>query len=279
MVKKALALAAMLALASAVTAGEPVAPPAEQASPAPDVSASEQATTEAVSLDWLKPFLLTNKSEYMLGEPVFLKLVVANWSPKHRFDIEGHLHPSNDMQIEVARVGELPKRYFGIGKKDVLLPQVSLPLPRGQMASLRWLLCHDPDKKNGFLFDQPGHYTISSQARMTINKMTVTLTLPPPGGPPIEIVVTSPTLSEKPVLDQMMRPECAQDLHRMRAGESTVKVWEDIAQRYPQSVWAPYAKLMLLRRDAESASSKPEAVMAQLEAIVKDYPDFPMRDD
>ncbi|KPL09012.1 hypothetical protein AMJ85_07350 [candidate division BRC1 bacterium SM23_51] len=236
------------------------------AAPAPDRG-------DLVSLTQLRTFAFTNKTEYVLGEPVLVKLVFANWSHEDTFELQGYWHPANDFEILVARSGEIPERYTA-GIKDILVPATTYLLPPLSLRTRRWLLCHEPERENGFLLDQPGLYTIACQARVAINRTPRVLKLDE-----IRVQIKEPTAEQEQVLKLILRPECAKDLQEVRARDETAQIWEDLAQRFPKSLWAPYAKLLLARRALDTATGDFTALAEQFEAIARDYPDFPLRDD
>jgi tetratricopeptide (TPR) repeat protein len=249
--------------------------PAGSAASAP--SANPGATSDTVpvvSLEDLRAFALTDKSEYVLGEPVFLKLVLANWSQKNTFELQGYLHPANDFEIKVARSRELPRRFMGGAKKDVLFPGATFVLRPREVNAMRWTLCYEPDHPSGFLFSQAGLYTIACQARVTINQTPRVLTLPE-----FQIEIKEPTAEQKRAVDRIMRPDCADDLQRMQAKDETAKIWQEMTDEFPKSPWAPYAKLLLARRALESGKSDYAAMFKQFEAIARAHPDFVLLDD
>lgn len=227
-----------------------------------------------VSAGELQGFVVPNKSEFAIGEPVFLKLIFANWSKGSLFEIEGYLHPANDFEITIARPRELPVRYTGGVRKDVLYPLTRLRLRPREMSALRWTLCLEPDHPSGFLFEQPGEYTINCQVRTLVNQVPLVMPFPP-----LQITIKPATGEEQKALDVMLRPEIAEDLRRLQVRDETVKIWEDAAKRYSKSFWASYARMFLARRQMEGPPESAAAAAAQFEGILRDYPDFPLADD
>ena len=256
----------VLAVAIAASAGS-VAP---AAAPSP---AATQPTS--VSLGDLHPFLYANAAEYVIGEPVFLHLVLANWSQTAKFAVQGSLHPANNLEINVARSRELPIRYYGGGNREKLYPGITFQVPPRQLGILRTPLCYEPDHGSGFLFDQTGVYTISVQARLRVNDAERVLTLPP-----IQITVKEPTASQAKVLELVMRPENAEDLQNLEAQDATADLWQQVADQFPDSLWAPYARLLLAERLLEASTAADfGALFQQLEAALRTYPRFPLRSD
>ncbi|MCX8037361.1 MAG: hypothetical protein N3D11_10030 [Candidatus Sumerlaeia bacterium] len=242
-----------------------------------EARAAENATTETrelASLEELHTFLFTNKSQVALGEPVYLKLVFANWSQTSRFEIQGFLHPANDLEIQVARVGELPARYTGGFKKDALIPGLTVHVRPRQVAALRWTLCWDPDHDTGFLFEQPGKYVLTCRARMTINQTPRDLVFDR-----MELEVLPPTAEQKNALALVFTPECAEALHKLQIRPEALKTWQEAAERFPKTVWGPYAKMLVARHALDSGSRDFMPVAKQIEALISDYPDFPLRED
>ena len=258
-----------LAIGFALAFAGPVAALAAPAKPSPT---SE--TLPLVSLEDLHAFVLTDKTAYVVGEPVFLHLVLANWSLKGKFELQGYLHPANDFEIKVSRLNEIPKRFTAGAKKDVLFPGQTFVLRPRELCSLRWALCYEPDNPSGFLFDQPGLYRIACQARMAINRTPRDLNLPE-----FQIEIKPPTAEQKAVTGLMMRPDCAADLQDMAATEETTRTWQEVLEKFPRSLWAPYARLLLAKLEAETGRSDYAVLAQQIETLPRDYPDFPALDD
>jgi len=234
---------------------------------------SQEKKGKLVSLENLKAFAFTNKREYVLGEPVFLRIVLANWSFGDKFELTGYWHPANDLEIKVARAGEMPER-FTAGVENVLIPALTYILRPRTMRTHRIPLCFEPKNQSGFLFDKPGTYRISCKMRLLINSNERVLTFPE-----LRIAIRQPTPEQRRVLDLLMNPECASDLQTGRVGDKTFDAWEAVADQYPKSLWAPYAKLLLAQRDLDKPRQDYRALEARLEQMLRDYPDFPLRDD
>jgi len=231
-------------------------------------------TAPQASIDYLNTVLFTDKGQYVLGEPVFLRLVFANWSRDVSYNLQGYMHPANDLEIRVARARELPRRYTGSLKKEALVPAMNVDLRPRQIHALRVSLGYEPANKSGFLFDQPGIYTISCRARMTVNQVPKDLVLPD-----IQMVVVAPTEEQQKALDLVMNPGCASDIQNVQARKETEKTWQDVAERFPKSPWAPYARMFLARQALENSTSDLAKVLEQLQAIARDYPNFYLLDD
>jgi hypothetical protein len=97
--------------------------------------------------------------------------------------------------------------------------------------------------------------------------------------PPFQITIKPPTGEQKRVLDLIQRLEIAEDLQKLQVRDETVKTWEDVAKRFPKSLWAPYAQMFLARRLMDSPPGNAAAAAAQLGGILRDYLDFPLLDD
>jgi hypothetical protein len=266
------AIGLLLAIATPRTV---CAAPADAAAKPP--SADRAATTETVPvvpIEDLHAFALANKNEYVLGEPVFFYLILANWSEKNTFEVQGYLHPANDLEIKATRLGEMPKRFTGGAIKDVLFPGLTLTLQPRELSPLRWPLVYHPDNPSGFFFDQPGFYTISCQARLNINRTPRVLTLPE-----FQCQVREPSAEQKAIVDRILRPDCAVGLQRSQVDVESAKIWQDVATRFPNSLWAPYARVLLARRPLEAGKSDYSVLLEQYEAILRNYPDFPLLDE
>lgn len=253
---------------------------------AAEPSATDE-TSEGVSLEELQPFLFLSPSGekprtpggpvtnvFYLGEPVLLNLVLSNWSYKSVFRIQAYLHPANDLEVMVARGGQLPVRYRGGLRKEGIVPGVTVLLRPRELTAFRWTLCFDPDGLNGFLFSAAGHYTITCKARLTINQVVRIVSFPP-----IELDIVEPIGPYKEAVDTILHPPFAEDIQKMQARAETVAVWRDIEDRYVRSVWAPYARFLADRYDMEKVTTASVQVQNDLEVILKEYPDFPMRQD
>jgi len=232
------------------------------------------ATESAAPLEFLHPLLFTDKTQYQLGEPVYLRLVLANWSTGTIFALQGYLHPTNDLEVRVARAGELPKKYTGGLRREAFLPGMNVILRPRELTALRWLMCYEPDNKNGYLFTQPGTYVISCKARLTVNQTPRDLTFDN-----IEIQVVETTVEQQKVLSLILKPAFAADLQSFVARKETAKVWQEVAERFPKSLWAPYARMLLARHRMEENPLDSPAAFEQLQTVVRDYPDFYALDD
>jgi len=209
-----------------------------------------------------------------VGEPVFLTLALTNLSEKNIFEVQGYLHPANDFEIQVARSSEIPKRFTAGLREDVLVPGVTFRLRPREVSTLRWPLCYEPDHPNGFLFDPQGQYSIACQVRVAINQTPRILTLPE-----LQLNIQEPTAEEMKAQNLILRPECAEDLQRLQAHDKTVNIWREIIERFPKSLWAPYAKVLLVRQALDSGKSDYGEAAKWLEELVRDPADFPLCDD
>jgi hypothetical protein len=215
---------------------------------------------------------MTNKTEYVLGEPVFLQLVLSNLTTDKVFEIYGHLHPANDLEVKIWRSGGIPRRYT-MGLSDVIFPGISYTLTPRSLHGHRWMLCHERENASGFLFDRPGMYNISVRAQLTVNGLPQTVPFK------MQIRVVEPPPAQKPAFDLIWNPQCAQDLQASKADASTLAIWEKLGRVHSRSVWAPYAAMLLSRAEWESEETDYEDVASRLTSLARSYPDFPMRDD
>lgn len=246
-----------------------------------DMAMSGPAPDGRVSIDDLAVAVLTNKTSYVKGEPVFLRLILANRSTANTFEVQGRLHPANDFVIRVALAGGMAERYRGGEEGGVYHPSTTILLPPREVGVQRWTLCYEPTKESGFLFEQAGRYTIECSAReLMINGSRQSLTF---SKTPIRIAIQEPTGAQKTAFDLIAGagPKCAEDLQILQDGRvrsDTVALWEQLEKEHPKSLWAPYAQALLAWREWETGERDSTAVARRLAAILDNYPDFPLRD-
>lgn len=233
--------------------------------------APKKPAAKLVSLENLRSIAFTPKYRYVLGEPVFLWVVFANKSYVDKFEVEGYLHPANDFEIKIARAGQMPER-FTAGFQGIAPALTFKVLPR-QIYAERWMLCYEPKHPSGFMFDKPGDYTITCKMRLMINKTSRIVTFPK-----IEITVVEAPASEKEALGLLMRPECAEDLQRKRARDETAALWQELVRRFPDSVWAPYGRLLLAWHAWDKAEGDYGRVAEQFETLSRGNVRFPLMD-
>jgi hypothetical protein len=226
-----------------------------------------RATPELVNRNDLKWMLFVQKTrapgqvpQFQVGEPVYLNLVLANWSPRHKFTVQAYWHPANDFEIMVTRAGDLPRR-FTAGVKEKLLPAATFELEPRDVIVQRWLLCYHPDNPTGFLFDQPGRYTIQAKIQTMVDQTPQLLSFEKQT---ID-VVQSPELGELTRL--ILRPDCAENLQMGRAGKETVAVWEEVARRFPKQIWAVYARMLVAWYKWQQPHADYNALAAEFAAI------------
>ena len=238
---------------------------------------SEPSTPGLVSLTDLNVLLLTNKRSYVLGEPVFLRAVVANRSPAHTFRLQGRWRAADDFEIRVARARGMPARY--LGGEESGRPATTMLLPPREVRVHRWTLCYEPANESGYLFDQPGEYTIECSARgFLVNNTLQDLRF---SQAPIRIEVREQTPEQKRVFARIAKPEFAEDLQNIQDGRvrsDTATVWEQLVRADPDSLWAPYGRMLLAWREWQTGERDSKAVVQRLQAILDEYPDFPLRD-
>jgi len=267
-VKKSVAILVLLVLASPIGG---FAAPVTPTGPATGQATSGPAL---VSLGELHAFAFTNKREYVVGEPVFLTLLLANWSQKSTFELQGYLHLANDFEVMVARSRELPKRFTAGLPTDAFAPGPTYVLRPREWNTLRRSLCYEPEHPSGFLFDQPGRYTIACKANAAVNYSPRVLTFPE-----IQIEIKEPVAGDLKALELIRRPDCAESLQELQIQGESAKIWQDLVARFPDSLWVPYAKLLLARQALEGEQSDYNEVAKQFEAILSDSVDFPLRND
>jgi hypothetical protein len=221
----------------------------------------------------LRPFAFCEKDSFVLGEPVYLRLVFANASRDQSYELQGNFHPANDFEILVARQGELPRRYT-MGVENQLFPAVVYDLQPLDLVAQRWTLVYEPSSPNGFLFREPGRYVIQPKVRVTVDGQPQNLNFAS-----IAVEITEPDAQQREVLGLILNPDCAEDLQRLQAGEKTAATWRQVIQRFPDSLWAPYGHLLRAWQELEKGDREAEQVAAELQATIKRYPDFLLLDE
>lgn len=235
-------------------------------------AAEAPSTDDAVTRVELRPFATTTKKEYALGEPVFLQVVLANASKEDQFEVSANWHPANDFDIEIARAGGLPRR-FTAGVKGELRLAATYKIRPETLIAQRWTICVDPDHPTGFFFDQPGVYTIRCRVRIAVNNYPTDLNL---GSHTIKVL--EPTPEQEEIVKLIMRPECAWDLQKGRASDETAPIWKKVATEYPDSVWGPFADLLLAWHRWDSGADDYEKVADQFQSLIEKHPNFVLLD-
>jgi hypothetical protein len=223
-------------------------------------------------LENLRVVAMPNRAEYVIGEPVYLRALLANAAQQGTFEIRSDWHPANSFEIQVARRGELPIR-FTAGVSDVLALDIAHKVRPREIHSLRWTLCYEPRNPSGFLFEKPGVYTIDCKAQVRVNDNMRLLNLPP-----IEIRIVEPAPEESEVAELVLRPECAADLQAGEASDGAAHIWQTVVDRFPRSRWMPFARLLLAERELSRRLVAPEALLERYKALATEYPQWPLRD-
>jgi len=226
--------------------------------------------------DNLRPAAFVNRpvgpkqpiAAYALGEPVYLYVILANWSRTETFSMSGAWHPANDLEITITPPKDLPRR-FTAGAQGKMFPTSVTKIGPRDMTVYRVPLVYEPATASGFAFDQPGRYTITTRMTLMVNDVPQTA-----GFPKVELTILPASPKVHEALDLFMRPECAEDLQRGYARAETAATWQELIERYPGSGWAPHAKILLAWRAWRDSAEDYTAIAKRFEAILAEHRAF-----
>lgn len=226
-----------------------------------------QAQTASSEFMGMRVTVSLDKTEVVVGEPLFLNINVLNenaYFRKGNFGGRLFLSEGNEIDVMVQPPGELPYRYVG-GEDAAVYSSVEMDLDNGQSMDTEILLLYDRTKPNGYLFDKPGVYTLRATVRGTILRDPTPFRVELPA---TRIVVSAPEGPEAEAFKTIGTPAVAKALQMMNTDNAqTVASARQVAEQHPNTVYAPLCRIM-------SGVAHMRATPPNLDAAAEDFLKF-----
>lgn len=186
--------------------------------------------------------LSLDRTEIVTGEPIYLNVKVENVSSPlivGNFSSRLHLSEGNDLEVSVQQAGELPVRYTG-GEEPAIYASTELNLEPGETRESQAMLLYDPSKPGGYLFGEPGVYTLRATLNASImrelQKTRIEL-------PPTQITVRAPEGNAARAFELLNSPGVARALQELLVEDrEVVEKIRKVAHDYPDTPYAPLAR-------------------------------------
>ncbi len=233
---------------------------------------SEESVEQYVELG-----LKTNKTRYVQGEPVILDILVKNISGEF-IQFASVLSPTSDFEIMVYRPERFPFQYTG-PFRIALYPRTIYKLDVGEKCTIRYILVYDEKGQDGFLTAEPGKMRLVTQMRYSINDRIGRMV----NFPPIEFEIINSTGENQKAFDLLKNEDIAQELNKGEASKENLPVYNNVVEKYPRSVFAPYCLYSIAgyrMNDARPDNPTSESFVLQpMKKIMEKYPEFPLMDN
>jgi tetratricopeptide (TPR) repeat protein len=216
----------------------------------------------------------TNKTKYLVGEPIYLWLVIKNTSGKFQ-QFSSELSYVSDFELNVIKPEELPKRYIATMKPG-LYPQVVYEMWPGDQKKVDYTILYDDGAQNGLLFDKPQRAKLSCKLAYNIADVYPHRFY----FPNIDIEIVAPSGEDAEALKLLLQKNIIFDLHRGFATEQTKPVLQELLQKYPKSTYAALALYTLAGGEIlpQNPTQNYEKAIELYKKVISDYPNFPPMD-
>ena len=144
---------------------------------APQAPAKPAPTPEPAKMSDLKWMLLLQKGrqtnevpQFLVGEPVYMNLVLANWSERHKFTVQAYWHPANDFEINITRAGEFLVS-LGAKKTYTLVPQT--PFAQRSIEILADVMKKAGGAHGSQIYDDKKSHPILTKPAVWMNRLAI----------------------------------------------------------------------------------------------------------
>ena len=212
-----------------------------------------------------------DRTEIVVGEPVYIELTVRNRSATTRagnFGARLFYPEGNDIKLMIQRPGELPYRYEGT-ERSGMLSSVEYSIREGEAVRNLLPVIFDRNRKSGYVFDIPGQFTLSASLSFIVfrepqpTKLIV---------PPTVISVKAPEGSSAEAFKLIADQDSARSLHALGAVSPEVLAkLEKLSQNYPDTPYAPLASYTAATTYARAKKEYDKAIQL-FHQYIKRYP-------
>lgn len=180
-----------------------------------------------------------DKTELVVGEPLFLKIRVANRNAPlviGNFISALHFAEGGDVEVHVQPPGELSYRYEA-HEQPAVFATVEIGNKKDAFTHFELPMIYERKSPTGYLFDKPGQYIVSVKIWHSIMRDTTrTFT----EIPPVAITVRMPAGKDLEALRLIEGPKYALALQQQVSDDTQiVERFAEVARRYPDSPYAP----------------------------------------
>lgn len=228
----------------------------------------------------LRARLITNKSAYVLGEPVHLRHQIFNWSAPYIELLAGLALEHAETRLTILRDGKSSEPYRGPWKVQPV-QEKTLLIAYGQATEAQYTVLYDAGTENNLALPEPGVYQLRIETLVFYKN---------PNRPDIPrlpyrsvawsrmIEVRKPDERSTEALEVLLRrPSTLRDLHRQSAGPGNMPFLRAVARDYPDTVYAPYCLFALANIQLFFQKTGDEQkAMQHYATILEKYPDFPL---
>jgi hypothetical protein len=216
-----------------------------------------------------------DKTELRVGEPLFLKIRVANRNAPlviGNFISALHFPEGGDLEVYVQPPNELAYRYQA-HEEPAVFATVEIGNKQGAYTHFELPMIYERKSPSGYLFDRPGEYVVSVKVWHSIMRdQTRTFT----EIPPTKITVRAPEGQDLEAFRLIDGKKYALALQQQATDDAEViEKLKTVAQRYPKSVYAPMCAYVCGTSRVLDSKRLEEGV-AQLREFSKRYPQHPM---
>ena len=185
--------------------------------------------------DTIRGHLGTLKSEYYVGEPVMIPLVLINHTV-HPITLRTNFNPRSALMIMITRENQVPQQYFGPYPPGFYAP-LEPPLDPMEEFSTRILIWGDANSDSGLAFPEPGIYTVSIAIKLEVPEASF---ISQPKFAPIQIKVVPTPPEVAPLVEDLKKYRAFIPIHFRNLPKGHEERIIELIQQYPNTPLTPY---------------------------------------
>lgn len=260
-----------LAIAAIIACGSIGYTQPRQSGPAASES-EKKPTAEEPTAEWFSVKASTYKKELVIGEPVILRIDVTN-KTENSFEFQLNFSLAHEVVIKVTAPDGVSKRYRGFFLRDKIYPRSVAEVGAHDIISWEYNLYYDKESLAGFVFEEPGEYTLEISMRPRIDfKHYVVLK-----AEPISIKTLVPSEMDRQALSIIANRDSTLALQSLTADNKSSATLQSLIEKFPDSTYAKYAEISLiyfLVKSSETDTTKIfEKSIAGYTKFVEKYPE------
>lgn len=213
-----------------------------------------------------------DRTDIVVGEPIYIKLVVTNKSAALRqgnFSSRLFMSEGNDLHVTVEKPGELPFSYRGV-ETGAIYTSTELSTNIGESIHQEFMILYDAKEPNGYLFGKPGEYGLDVKLFFSVYRDPERVSL---AIPPTRIKVRAPEGKAAEAFKLIDNKAAAMALHAAgTTNDAVFKAIKEVADTFSNTPYGPLALLTTGATQMRIHGDYPAAI-ATFRKFLERYPD------
>jgi len=223
----------------------------------------------------LEIFAALNKNSIVVGEPLFLNLLLENRSD-HPIEFRSRLSPYGDVQMRFSIPERLPVDYKGTFQSS-FYPHCLFKMPPRGKDRVSFAIYYFEETPGKLLFDKPMKARLEAEIKGYLGEKIEEFRFPP-----MILEVKEPEEKDREALDFLRNENMVYDIHQGHATRELLPKFEKFLELYPDTTYTPFVLFTLAdgyRLTGPDGEPDYHKAITLFKQYIREYPDTILTDD